>query len=176
MENESHTGQEQPPIDEQTIPPPPAAEHWFRKPADYYSTPPESHPSRTMPKWVPLGCGGAGCLILVLMLAAAAFFGNEGAPRVLSWMFRTMETETMQMIAADVPVEKREELRQELKTLTGKIEQEEVGLVAVQSVLQELQAAIRDQTLTRDEVDALIGSLQKLNSASREAPASTPEP
>ncbi|HUF17789.1 MAG TPA: hypothetical protein VMS12_07080 [Thermoanaerobaculia bacterium] len=172
MENDSIPDQEESPA---PVTPPPAenpAAPAFQKPADYYSSPPESNPGKSLPKWVPLGCGGAGCLFLVLMVGGAAFIGNQGASRVLSWMFERMEAETMQMVAADVPAEQRQQLEQEFKTLTSNIEQERVGLMSVQPILEQLRVAVGDQNLTREEVEALIESLRKANASTR--PAQSP--
>ncbi len=87
-------------------------------------------------------------------------------------MFERMEAETMQMVAADVPAEQRQQLEQEFKTLTGNIEQERVGLMSVQPILEQLRVAIGDQNLSREEVEALIESLRKANASTR--PAQSP--
>lgn len=146
----------------------------FQKPGDYYSSPPESSPGKTMPKWAALGCGGAGCLALLVMLAVAGFVSNQGATRVLAWMFNQMEAETMQMIGPDVTPEQKSQLQHELRELTAKLEREEIGLLAIQPILQDLRTAVGDQTLTSDEVDALIAALRAANSSSK--PAASPNP
>lgn len=169
MENETTTAPSPETIEPQTEPagPPPRPPGGFQKPADYYSSPPGS--GKSVPAWVPLGCGGAGCLALVIMLAVGAFVGDQGATRVLTWMFERMEAETMPLVAADVPPDLKQALREEFRTLTAKLRREEVGLISVQPILQELQGAIRDQKLTREEVESLVASLRKANRTSPDA-------
>lgn len=173
MENDTTTAPPPETIEPQTAPagPPPSPPGGFQKPADYYSTPPGSGSGKGVPKWVPLGCGGAGCLVLLIMLAVGAFVGDQGATRVLTWMFERMEAETMPLVAADVPAAQKQALQDEFRTLTAKLRREEVGLISVQPILQELQAAIRDQKLSREEVDSLIDSLRKANTTTPAAPA-----
>lgn len=173
MERDSISGQEESPS---PVPPPQEAPApaGFQKPGDYYSSPPESSPGKTLPKGVALGCGGAGCLALLLMLALAGFVSNQGATRVLAWMFNQMEAETMQMIGPDVSPEQRSQLQTELRNLTAKLERDEIGLLTIQPILQDLRTAVGDQTLTSDEVNALISALRAANSSSK--PAVSPSP
>lgn len=108
------------------------------------------------------------------MLALAGFVSNQGATRVLAWMFNQMEAETMQMIGPDVSPEQRSQLQTELRNLTAKLERDEIGLLTIQPILQDLRTAVGDQTLTSDEVNALISALRAANSSSK--PAVSPSP
>ncbi|MEO8218102.1 MAG: hypothetical protein ABI718_13565 [Acidobacteriota bacterium] len=149
----------------------------FQKPADYYATPPSPRSDRPgCPKWIPIGCGGAGCLVLILMILGTVYVMNRGAGTVLGFVFSRLEADMGKLMAKDVPQEKRDELQQQLDELKKKIARKEVGIVAVQPVLQSLQSAMSDQKLTAEEVDQLITSLRAINGEPEAAPSSTPTP
>ena len=82
----------------------------------------------------------------------------------------------MPLVAADVPPAQKQALQDEFRTLTARLRKEEVGLISVQPILQELQTAIRDQKLSREEVESLINSLRKANKTTSETPADAGTP
>ena len=148
----------------------------FEKPADYYSTPPVPPTDRPgCPKWIPIGCGAAGCLVLILMIAGSIFVMNRGAGTVLGFVFNRLEGDMGKLMAADVAQPKRDELKQQLDLLQVKLAKKEVGLAGVQPVLQALQSAMGDQKLTNDEVDHLIELLHGVNGVAS-PPPSSPSP
>lgn len=136
----------------------------FQKPSDYYSTPPQPAGKSGCPKWVPLGCGLGGCLVVILMFAASTLVMSNGGGKVLDFVFSQIKEELPQLISPNVSPQQRLELERQIDVLLQKVDRKEVNLVSVQPILQKLQRAIGDGEITPDEAGEIITVLRKVNS------------
>ncbi|MGH9459121.1 MAG: hypothetical protein ACRD2J_15915 [Thermoanaerobaculia bacterium] len=149
---------------------PPAGGGSYQRPADYYAAPPAPEEKKGCPRWLLFGCGGLGCLGLLVLLAGGWWMMRGGGVKMMGFVISQLEKEADQLFAADVPQDERQRLKENLATLRGYIGEQKVELVALQPVITEIQGAINDQRLTREEVESLNESLEDLN----ESIASTP--
>lgn len=149
----------------------------YRKPADYYASPQQPVPDKKggCPKWALIGCGGGGCLVLLVILVGGSFFVRGGMPKLLDFAFSRVEREISSMAAAEVTVEQKDALRAEMTRYRENIRAERIPMAEVQPVLQELQSTTGDSRLTTEEVDKLTRLLREKNDAAEgsTAPAAT---
>jgi hypothetical protein len=95
-------------------PEPPADPLPFRRPADYYAAPgPDLRP--IFPRWVPMGCGWAGLVFVVLLFAVGAFAPRSGA--ILDWAFGKIQSDMTPHFTKDVTPVQKAEFNAEMKTL-----------------------------------------------------------
>ncbi|HUP66368.1 MAG TPA: hypothetical protein VM557_13915 [Thermoanaerobaculia bacterium] len=138
----------------------------YQTPADYYSAPPEPSKKSGFPRWLLFGCGGAGCLGLILIFALGAWMMKGGGGSVLSgFLVSQLQKDADEMFAPDVTPERREALKSELTRLKGYIDDDQVDLITLQSFLSLINTSIRDQQLTAEEVESLIEELERINAA-----------
>lgn len=159
----------QPP--DQNVPPPPppppgepvGGSGSYQRPADYYSAPPAPAEKKGCPRWLLFGCGGLGCLGLLILVALGFWMSRGGGAKVIGWAVAQLEKEADQMYEADVPPDERARLQENLATLRQHIDADRVEMVALQPILSDIQAAMRDQRLTREEVESLNERIEQLN-------------
>lgn len=149
---------------EQIPPPPVNSELPFQRPADYYSSglPPASE-RKGCPRWVPIGCGLGGCLVLVVMFVLGALIVKDTSGRFSGWFLARLEKETLQLVAKDVPPQQREALRQQFTTLRANIKQGKASFVEMQTLLQLLNESIRDRKVTAEEAEEITRELHLVN-------------
>jgi hypothetical protein len=154
-----------------------AASGSFRRPADYYSAPlPPEDQKRGCPKWVPIGCGLGGCLILVLLFVAGTMAVRDGSGRFSRWFVTRLQAETMTLLAPDVPAPERAALQHEFDLLLRNLSQKKTSFMQMQSLLQTMNSAIGDRRVTREEAEQIRKDLEKVNqSAGETRPATKPE-
>ena len=138
----------------------------YQTPADYYSAPPEPSKKSGCPRWLLFGCGGAGCLGLILIFALGAWMMKGGGGGWVSgFLVSQLQKDADKMFAADVTPERREAMKSELTRLKGYIDDDQVDLITLQPLLGLINTSIRDQQLTAEEVESLIEELEKVNAA-----------
>ena len=144
-----------------TAPPEPAADSLpFRRPADYYSTP-GTNVRPLFPKWVPIGCGWASLLFVVLLFAAGAFAPNSGT--ALEWLFGRMERDMTPHFTKTVTPAQKAAFAAEMKTLrisakTGKLKFEKT-----QNFLKLATEVDSDEKIDPAEADKLIAAVRDVN-------------
>lgn len=146
----------------QTPPPPPSPgsppRTSYEKPADYYQTPPAQPDRKGCWKWG-LGCGGAGCLLIILLGIGAVLM----APKIIGFFFGQLEKAVVESAAPDVTDEQREDLRREIAEIRRHLREDRISMEQLQPLLTETQRAIGDQLLTSEEVDELTRMMRELN-------------
>lgn len=148
----------------------------FQMPADYYSQPPEhrSASNRGCPRWVPIGCGIGGCLVLVLLFVFAFLIARgASSSRFTLWFTNRVEIEMRGLMTADVTQQQRAAYDQEFARLRTNIESEKVTFLQLQEWLEQTRAAMGDQKLTPQEVDSLVEVMRRVNERGSTTPTST---
>lgn len=144
----------------------------YQRPAEYYEAPGGPKEKSGCPRWLLFGCGGLGCLGLLLIVGIGIWMSRGGAARATEFVVTTLERDAEKLYTDDVPAEDREALRQELAKLKDHIRSEQLDLMELQPILGEINVVIRDRKLTPQEVDALIESLRQTNDQAGERPVS----
>jgi hypothetical protein len=164
-----------------TVPTPPggepvAASGSFRRPADYYSAPvPPGGEKRGCPKWIPIGCGLGGCLVLIVLFVGGAIAVRDGSGRISRWFIDRLQKETISLVAADVPPEDRAALEREFATFRANLTAKKTSFVEMQPLLQTINDAIGDRKVTADEARSITRDLKSINDRAAEKPAPAPE-
>jgi hypothetical protein len=151
----------------ETIPPPetlPDRHPAFRLPADYY-TAPADEVRPVFPRWMPLGCGGAALVFLVLLFIGGAWAGGGGFGSVLDWVLGKMEPELTSSYTPDVTPTQRTAFEREYAHLREGVRNNKVDLVKMQKVLQSISEASSDKKLTSDEVVKLTKQMSEASKA-----------
>jgi hypothetical protein len=148
---------EAPPSEPQPQPP-----SGFRRPADYYSTPP---PPRALPQWVSFGCGGASALIIVIVFAGGSYLARGGFIDLMDMMFGMTMGEMRGMYAADVSAAQKADLEQQIKSMREHLRGHEISIAAIQPLLKTMQKATSDEKLHANEVGQIIAATRKVNSS-----------
>jgi len=147
-------------------PPPPPSEPRGgepQSPSDYYSKPPadgQSAQKSGCRKWA-LGCGGAGCLVLVLVLVVGGYLVTRGASTLIGFVFG--EIETLAANSSNLSAEERQEFRSQLDQLKQNLSSDELSLTDLQPLMSLANEAIRDQKITEEEIAELIATMKRLN-------------
>lgn len=134
----------------------------FQRPADYYATPPEKN--RGCGKGAVIGCGLAGCLVLVLMFVGGAMLMRGGMGRILDFALAQLDKEAVSMMSSDVTPQQRAEFQNELALFRRNAREKRVELAQIQPILQQLSETSGDNVLTPNEVTALIDAMREANS------------
>ncbi|MBV8544960.1 MAG: hypothetical protein JO088_09455 [Acidobacteria bacterium] len=132
----------------------------FRRPADYYSTPGSSL-RPLFPKWVPIGCGWAAFVFVVLLFAAGAFVPKSGA--ALAWLFGKIETDMTPHFAKNVTPAQKAEFAAEMKTLRASAKAGKLKLDKTQEFLKLATEVDSDEKIDQAEADKLIAVVRDVN-------------
>lgn len=145
----------------------------YQRPAEYYEAPgAPGGEKRGCPRWLLFGCGGLGCLGLILIFGVGFWATRGGGARLSGFVISSLEKDAEELYTDDVPQEDREALRRELTSLKDHIKSEQVDLMELQPVLSQINGAIRDRKLTKPEVDSLIDTIREINEKAGEKPVS----
>src|SRR5436305_1140681 len=98
-----------------------------RLPADYYADP-LSEVRPIFPRWVPLGCGAAAAVFLVLGFAAGAVIMHTGLGKIMAFFVGVSTGELAPLMRKDVTPAQRQALNQELSQLTKNLETDKTNL------------------------------------------------
>ena len=142
-------------------PQPPSPSLPFRQPADYYSSPVEARP--IFPRWVPIGCGTAAAVLVVILFIGGAVVSRGGLGPVMDFLLGMMQREMTAMYAPDVPAAERKALESELDGFRANIRTERVPLARLDPVMTSLREAISDNKLTTAEVEELRKKIREAN-------------
>ncbi len=142
----------------------------YRRPAEYYEAPGAPAEKKGCPRWLLFGCGGLGCLGLLLIFGLGFWATRGGGARLTGFVVSALAKDAEELYTDDVAQEDREALRRELADLKDHIRAEQVDLMELQPVLSQINTSIRDRKLTPPEVEALIDTIRGINETARERP------
>lgn len=142
----------------------------YRLPADYYAAPvAEVRP--LFPRWVPIACGTASAVFLLVLFAAGAFLATGGASRLMNLVLGMMDAEMAKMYAAEVTPAQKQNLASELQQLRENVRSEQVPLAELNPIMMSLRSAIADGSVTAQEADTLVALMRKTNAKKRKGAA-----
>jgi hypothetical protein len=145
----------------------------YQRPASYYEGPgAPAGEKRGCPRWLLFGCGGLGCLGLIVIFGLGFWATRGGGARLSGFVISSLEKDAEELYTDDVSQEEREALRRELASLKDHVKAEQVDLMDLQPVLSQINGAIRDRKLTQPEVEALIDTIRGINEKAGETPVS----
>ena len=144
----------------------------FRFPAEYYCAP-LADVRPIFPKWVPIGCGSASAVILVLLFAAGALFSGSRFGEVMDFVIGTSVGEVRGMYARDVTPAEKQRFDAEVERMREGIRSGKVPVANLQPFIKQMQSAILDKTVTAEEVERLT---KAAHDAQRPSPRHTPVP
>jgi hypothetical protein len=137
------------PTPPQDVPPLP-----FRSPADYYCAPlTEVRP--IFPKWVPLGCGSASAVILILLFSAGSLLTGPRLARLMDFVLGTSLGELRGMYAANITAAQKQHFEAEVKRMREGLRSDKLSAQNIQPFLRAMQTAIADKKVTADELEKL---------------------
>lgn len=141
----------------------------FRFPAEYYCAPlAEVRP--IFPKWVPVGCGTASAVILVLLFAAGALFSGPRFGELMDFVVGTSIGELRGMYARDVTPAEKQRFDAELQRMRDGVRSGKVPVRNLQPFLKEMQSAILDKSVTAEEVERLTKAAHDAQAAGNRQP------
>jgi len=136
----------------------------YQLPSDYYATTPgPEKKTGGCPRWLIFGCGGLGCLALLVIFAGGALMMRSGGGAFFGWMFAQLEEQSVRIMASDVTPEQKAELAAEFDRLEKNVRRKRMPMTEIQTVLKTLQTAQRDDSLTSEEVSELIETMREAN-------------
>lgn len=138
----------------------------FRFPAEYYCAP-LSEVRAIFPRWVPVGCGSAAAVVLVLMFVAGALFSGPRFGEVMDFVIGTSVGDLRGMYARDVTPDEKQRFDAEVERMREGVRSGKIAVRNLQPFMKEMQAAILDKSVTAEE-------LGRLTKAARDAQAPTP--
>ncbi len=147
----------------------------FRLPADYY-TAPLSEVRPLFPKWVPLGCGTASAVILVLLFAGGAVVTGPRLAQLMDYIVGTSLGELKGMYAKDVTAQQKAQFDAEVNRLREGLRNDKVSVQNLQPFLKMMQSAISDKKVTADELEHLTRSAHEAAVKGKTVPPVVEEP
>jgi hypothetical protein len=142
-------------------PPEPAADPLpFRRPADYYAAS-DSTLRPLFPKWVPIGCGWAAFVFVVLFFMAGALAPKSGT--ALEWVFGKLETDMTPHFTKSVTPAQKAEFAAEMKTLRASAKSGKLKLDKTQAFLKLCTDVDSDEKIDPAEADKLIAAVRDVN-------------
>jgi hypothetical protein len=132
----------------------------FRRPADYYSTP-GSNLRPLFPKWVPIGCGWASLIFVVLLFIAGTLAPKSGS--ALEWLFAKMQTDMTPHFTKDVTPAQKAAFAAGMKTLRASAKAGKLKLDKTQTFLKLATDVDSDEKIDPVEADKLIAAVRDVN-------------
>ena len=140
----------------------------FRFPAEYYCAP-LSEVRPIFPRWVPIGCGSAAAVVLVLMFAAGALVAGPYFGELMDLFVGTSVGELRGMYTADVSAAEKQRFDAEIERMRSGLRNGKFGPKNLQPFVKEMQTATGDKHITGEE-------LERLTKAARDAQGVVPPP
>lgn len=126
----------------------------YRLPAAYY-TAPVADVRPLFPKWVPIGCGTASAVILVILFAGGAIVSGPRLAQLMDYIVGTSFGELKGMYTKDVSETQKAQFDAEVNRLRDGLRTDKVSVQNLQPFLKAMQTAILDKRVTPDELDRL---------------------
>lgn len=143
------------------VPPPPPAPG-AQRPADYYAQPPAAPESKSGCRKWGIGCGAAGCLVVILIVVGFVWVAKSGWPMLMSRMV-TEVADHIEANGQDLDPALREELGVELSELKRHIEEGDVTFKEMQDIVYPIQDVVGDEDVTTSEAEELLEELKRIN-------------
>lgn len=150
-------------IPPESLPPDTPSRPRFHLPVDYYSSPEEKRP--IFPRAVPVGCGIASVVFLLVIFIAGAIVAKHGLGSYMDPLIGMMADEMGPMYTRDVTPAQRNALNGEITRLRENVRTGKLPLPKLQAVMSSLREAIGDQKLTPAEVESLTRQMHDANNA-----------
>ncbi|MDP9362371.1 MAG: hypothetical protein M3P29_13100 [Acidobacteriota bacterium] len=142
-------------------PPAPTADPLpFHRPADYYSTP-GSLLRPLLPRWVPVGCGWASLVFVVVLFMAGVFAPRSGS--ILDMLFGKIQDDLAQHFARDVTPAQRAAFATEMHTMRSAARDGKLKLDRTQTFLRLATDLDSDEKVDHAEADRLIAAVRDVN-------------
>lgn len=142
-------------------------------PADYYEGQSAPAQKKGCPKWIPIGCGAGGCLLLIILVAATFWAFRDGGGRFISGLLSPLQQEVVNQAAGDVTDEQKATFSREMEQLRSGLSAGSIQMVRVQPLIEEMRAVVEDRRVTSEEMDRLNELLLEINDGGS-APAPAP--
>ena len=136
----------------------------FRRPADYYATP-EVTLRPIVPRWVPIGCGWASLVFVILLFVVGALAPRSGS--FMGWVFGKIQDDMTPQFTADVTLRQKAAFAAEMKTLRASANGGRLKLEKTQKFLKLVTEVGADEKIDHAEADRLIGTLRDVNGSPR---------
>jgi hypothetical protein len=160
----------EPPTEPPQPPPAPRPGLGFRLPADYYTSP-VTEVKPLFPRWVPIGCGSAALLFLIVLFIGGAFISRGGLGWFMDFSLQQIQNEAPPMYGSDATPQQRKAFDDEMNRLRAGVREGRVSMPKLQPVLEGLQDAISDKLLRGEELDKLV---KQMREAQRPDPVKKP--
>ncbi|HEY3053452.1 MAG TPA: hypothetical protein VGK04_08705 [Thermoanaerobaculia bacterium] len=136
-------------------PPPDVPPLLVHFPSDYYCAPlAEVRP--IFPKWVPIGCGSASVVILVLLFAGGALLTGARLARFMDFVLGTSLGELRGMYAREITPSQKQQFDAQVKQMREGLRSDTISAQNIQPFLRAMQSAIADKKVTPEELERLM--------------------
>lgn len=154
------TPYEPPPLE---VPPPPPVRPAlpFRLPAEYYSSP--DRPPAIFPRAVPMGCGTASLVFLIVFFAGGAVISRGGGGVFMDSLFGKLQSEIDGEFTKDVPAAQRAEFDAQFNRLRARLKGQHADFKRLQPLLRKISETTGDSKVTPDEAKSLTDALRDAN-------------
>ncbi len=129
--------------------------HW---PADYYSS---ATPPPVLPRWASYGCGAAAVVVLVIVFAGGLYLSGGGFGQLMDFTFGMTLGEMRAMYTPEVTQAQKDAMERAIETLRTNVREGKASPASMQPTLQAIQKAIKEETLTPAEVEAITAATKK---------------
>ena len=140
-----------------SLPPAEPTRRPFRFPAEYYCAP-LSDVRPIFPRWVPVGCGSAAAVILLVMFAAGALFSGPRFGEVMDVVVGTSLGELRGMYAPDISPAEKQRFETEVEHMRQRLRAGTLPVKNLQPFIKEMQHVIADKRVTAEELDRLTAA------------------
>jgi hypothetical protein len=132
----------------------------FRRPADYYATT-ESRLRPLFPRWVPLGCGWASLVFVIVLFVAGTFASRSGS--LLDMLFGKIQDDLAQHFSRDVTPAQKASFAAEMQTMRASARNGKLKLDRTQTFLRLATDVDSDEKVNHAEADKLIAAARDVN-------------
>ncbi|MGZ7041226.1 MAG: hypothetical protein ACXVH7_05485, partial [Thermoanaerobaculia bacterium] len=115
------------------------------------------------PRWVPIGCGTAAVLLVVVLFIGGAFVSRGGIGSFMDFLIGMMQSEMATMYAPDVSDAERKALDSEMTGFRANIHTGRVPLGKLDPVMKAIRESIADKRITTAEVEELRKKIREAN-------------
>lgn len=143
-------------------PPPTTPTEGPQKPADYYAQSPATPEGKKgCGKWA-IGCGVAGCLVGLLLIAAIVWILQRGWPMLMTRAVTEVE-EHIAENGQNIDPSIRAQLEVELRELKRHIQDRDLTLQETQGVVYSIQDILGDNDITTSEAEDFLEKVKRAN-------------
>ena len=133
-----------------------------RLPADYYASP-VSEVTPLFPRWVPLGCGIAAAVFLLVGFAGGAIVMHTGVGKFMAILLDMSSSQLTPLMGKDVTPAEKQALNQELSQLSRNVESNKTSVARLEPVLTVMKESMDDKKISPQEVGKIIKAAHEAN-------------